>query len=659
LSRDPIPTEAPGSGGEITMRLTRRIWRLVPRLSGVVLLALVLVLLTGGAAALVLKAPWDGRRARRLLPNRACQVKQFALYDAQGRRHSTEEWRGRKGVVLFFLEPDCPVVNDYAAAMERLSDRYSVQGIVFYGVYSRGSVSAEVAARHAAEAGLSFPVLLDPAQVVAGEAGVRRTPEAALLAPDGQVLYGGRIDARYEPGNAGRSPAGPGDLEAALAAVAHDEMPLVTETRAYGCPLPKPGSVADPSGKRLSRPPSDEEITYTRDVAPILWKNCVMCHRPGQVGPFSLLTYRDAAKRADFLREITASRRMPPWKARPGYGVFLDNLRLSDRELAILARWAEAGAPEGDQADLPRPPQFADGWQLGQPDYVFKVAEPLAIPASGDDVFRSFVIPLPLERDQQVVAFEFRPGNRRVVHHAKLFVVPAGSAQARDLADPGPGFASTGSADLGVPAIWEWTPGTIPRHWPPGVGKRLISGSDLVLFVHYHPSGKPESDQSSIGVYVSKTPLERFIAGIPMGTSHIDIPAGARRHVVTVKTTLPADAHALTLMPHGHLLLREMTLTATRPDGTIERLLWIDDWDFNWQGQYHFAKPVALPRGTELELVGIYDNSADNPRNPSSPPRRVRFGPASTDEMIGCHIQALPDRPQDYTVFRKKWPQGF
>ncbi len=641
------------------MRLTRRIWRLVPRLSGVVLLALVLVLLTGGAAALVLKAPWDGRRARRLLPNRACQVKQFALYDAQGRRHSTEEWRGRKGVVLFFLEPDCPVVNDYAAAMERLSDRYSVQGIVFYGVYSRGSVSAEVAARHAAEAGLSFPVLLDPAQVVAGEAGVRRTPEAALLAPDGQVLYGGRIDARYEPGNAGRSPAGPGDLEAALAAVAHDEMPLVTETRAYGCPLPKPGSVADPSGKRLSRPPSDEEITYTRDVAPILWKNCVMCHRPGQVGPFSLLTYRDAAKRADFLREITASRRMPPWKARPGYGVFLDNLRLSDRELAILARWAEAGAPEGDQADLPRPPQFADGWQLGQPDYVFKVAEPLAIPASGDDVFRSFVIPLPLERDQQVVAFEFRPGNRRVVHHAKLFVVPAGSAQARDLADPGPGFASTGSADLGVPAIWEWTPGTIPRHWPPGVGKRLISGSDLVLFVHYHPSGKPESDQSSIGVYVSKTPLERFIAGIPMGTSHIDIPAGARRHVVTVKTTLPADAHALTLMPHGHLLLREMTLTATRPDGTIERLLWIDDWDFNWQGQYHFAKPVALPRGTELELVGIYDNSADNPRNPSSPPRRVRFGPASTDEMIGCHIQALPDRPQDYTVFRKKWPQGF
>ena len=254
MSRDPIRTEAPGSGGDTTMRLTPRVRRLIPRLGGAVLLALVLVLLTGGAAALVLKAPWDGRRSRMLLPNRACQVKQFALRDAQGRLHTTEEWRGRKGVVLFFLEPDCPVVNDYAPEMRRLAERYGAQGIVFYGVHSRGSVSAEAAARHAAETGLSFPVLLDPAQVVAGEAGVRRTPEAVLLAPDGQVLYGGRIDARYEPGDAGRSPAGPGDLEAALAAVANDEMPLVTETKAYGCPLPKARSAADSCRKTAPDP---------------------------------------------------------------------------------------------------------------------------------------------------------------------------------------------------------------------------------------------------------------------------------------------------------------------------------------------------------------------------------------------------------------------
>ncbi len=630
------------------MRFTPRASWLVPRLGGAAVAALVLVL-TGGAAALVLKAPWDGRRPRMLLPNRACHVKQFGLRDVQGRLHTFEEWRGRKGVVLFFLEPDCPVVNDYTPEMRRLAERYAPLGIAFYGVHSRSGVSALVAARHASAFGLSFPILLDPAQVVAGEAGAKRTPEAVLLASDGQVLYGGRIDARFEPGDPRRPPARPGDLEAALMAVAADEMPLVTETKAYGCPLARADAAAELG---------DEEITYSRHVAPILVKNCVICHRPGEVGPFSLLTYRDAAKRADFIREITASRRMPPWKARPGSGVFLDNHRLTDRELAILARWAETGAPEGDAADLPPAPRFTDGWQLGEPDYVFQVAEPFPIPASGDDVFRSFVIPMPLDRDQQVVAFEFRPSNRRVVHHSKLFVVPEGTVQARDAADPGPGFASTGSADLGQPAIWEWTPGTVPRRPPPGVGKRLKSGSDLVLFVHYHPSGKPETDQSSIGVFLSKAPLTRFITGIPMGTSEIDIPAGAPRHRVACKTTLPADAHAYILMPHAHFLLRELTLTATRPGGTVERLLWIDDWDFNWQGQYHFAKPVALPRGTELELVGFYDNSAGNPRNPSSPPRRVRFGPASTDEMIGCHIQVLPDRPQDYTVFRKKWPQG-
>jgi hypothetical protein len=634
------------------MRFTRgtrtRWW--IRGLCGALLIALVLVL-AGGAAALLGKAPWDGRRPRMLLPNRGCQVKQFALYDVQGRLHTALEWRDRKGAVLFFLEPDCPVVAGYASEMRRLAERYGARGIVFYGVHSRSDVSAETAARHAARLRLDFPILLDPAQVVAGEAGARRTPEAVLLAPDGQVLYGGQIDARYEPPDPRRpAPAQQGGLEAALAAVARGEMPVITETRAYGCPLPR----------REAEAPDlpDEEITYTRHVAPILAQNCVVCHRPGEVGPFSLLTYRDAARRADFLREITASRRMPPWKAHAGSGVFLDTLRLNDRELAILARWAEAGAPEGNPADLAPPPRFTDGWQLGQPDYVFRIAEPFAIPADGGDVFRSFVLPLPLDDDQQVVAFEFRPGNRRVVHHAKLFLVPEGSVQARDAADPGPGFASTGSADLGQPAIWEWTPGTIPRRWPPGVGKRLKAGSDLILFVHYHPSGKPETDQSSVGVFLSKTPLSRFITGIPMGTSQIDIPPGARRHPVVVRTTLPADAHAYTLMPHGHLLLRELTLTATRPDGTSQRLLWIDDWDFNWQGQYHFAKPVRLPRGTELELVGVYDNSRANPRNPNVPPRRVRFGPASTDEMLGCHIQVIPDRPQDYTAFRKKWPQG-
>ncbi len=589
-----------------------------------------------------------------LLPCRSGQVKRFDLLDTRGVRHSVAEWtRGgtsqTQGIVLFFLAPDCPASDAEIPHVRQLAAQYQKRGILFYAVHAWPGVRREAAARHAEDHGLDFPVVLDPTQTLARTAGVERVPEAVLLATDGQILYGGRLNG----------------LDPALEAVVHDEMPVITNTVSRGCPLPLP-SVSDLAGDggelgegSIARAPS-----YCRDVAPILWKNCVICHRPGEVGPFSLLTYRDAAKRAGFLAEITDSGRMPPWKAHLGAGVFLDTLRLDDRERTTLRQWAEAGAPEGDLSDLPESPKFVDGWQIGRPDYAYTVAEPFPIPADGPDLYRSYVIPLPLERDQQIVGFEFRPGNRRVVHHAKLFVVPpgskldSGSLRDRDAADPGPGFASSGSADLGQPAIWEWTPGTIPRPFPEGAGKRIKSGSEVVLFIHYHPTGKPESDRSTIGIFLNQRPIQRWITGIPMGTTDIDIPAGAKRHRVVVRATLPADAHAFTLMPHAHLLLREMTLTVTRPDGGTQRLLWIDDWDLNWQGQYHFVRPVPLPKGTVIELVGIYDNSADNPRNPNSPPRRVRFGPASTDEMIGCHIQVIPDRVEDFRLFRKKWPQG-
>jgi hypothetical protein len=461
---------------------------------------------------------------------------------------------------------------------------------------------------------------------------VRATPAAAVLDPEGRVLYGGRIDDR---------------LEEALAAVLAGEMPAVTATEAPGTPLPMP---------RLPSP--GEEITFARHIAPILWRNCAGCHRPGEVAPFALLSYRDAAKRAEFLREVTTARTMPPWRAVPGFGIFRDALHLTDRELALISAWADAGAPEGDPADLPPPPRFPDGWQLGAPDLVYTMPGEVAIPASGEELYRSFAIPLPADREHLVSAFEFRPGNRRVVHHAKLFVDESGESRRRDEAELGPGFASVGSADLGRSAIWEWTPGTSPHTLPEGVARVLKPGSDLVLFVHYHPTGKPEVDRSSFGIMLSRTPPTRLVAGIPMGTSQIDIPPGASRHRVTVTAVLPADAHAHVVMPHAHYLLREMTLRATRPDGIVQYLLRIEDWDLNWQGQFSFARPVALSEGTRLDLVAYYDNSADNPRNPSSPPRRVVFGPASTDEMLGCHVLVTPDRPEDYPTFRARWPTG-
>lgn len=400
-------------------------------------------------------------------------------------------------------------------------------------------------------------------------------------------------------------------------------------------------------------------VTYAKDVAPILWAKCAGCHRPGEVGPFSLLTYRDAARRADFVREVTESGRMPPWKPLPGFGRFEDDDRLTPRERAVLARWADDGAPEGAPADLPSRPTFPDGWQLGTPDLIVELPEPYAVHAGPEDVYRAFVLPRPAGGDREVVAFEFRPGNRRVVHHSKLFLDPTDASRSRDAADPGPGFASVGAADLGQPAIFEWTPGTVPKPFPPGVGQVLPAGSDLVLFVHYHPDGRPEVDRSRVGLYLAKSPLQHHLAGVPLGTSKIDIPAGASRFEVKAGTALPAAVRVFGLLPHGHFLLRDVRLRAVLPDGTVERLLWIDDWDFDWQGQYRLATPLLLPAGTRLDLVGTYDNSAANPRNPNAPPRRVLFGPASTDEMLGCHLQVLPEDAAGAEALRMRYKSGF
>ena len=273
--------------------------------------------------------------------------------------------------------------------------------------------------------------------------------------------------------------------------------------------------------------------TYNKDIAPILWKNCAGCHRPGEIGPFSLLTYKDAAKRSSFLEEITASRKMPPWKPEPGFGSFHDERRLTDKEIRLIADWVDAGAPEGDVKDLQPKPSFVEGWQLGKPDLVLKASEPVSVPASGRDMYRCLVIPIPIDSDRTVAAVEFRPGNRRVVHHALLYLDSKGAARKMDEADPGPGYASFGGPGiLPTGGLGGWAPGSMPRFLPDGVGKFLRKGSDLVLQIHYHPDGKPETDQSVVGVYFTPKPARRIVGGIAVRTRNLDIPPGEKHYQV-------------------------------------------------------------------------------------------------------------------------------
>jgi hypothetical protein len=393
--------------------------------------------------------------------------------------------------------------------------------------------------------------------------------------------------------------------------------------------------------------------TFNRDVAPILYNNCSNCHRPGEVAPFALLTYDDAAKRAKQIAAVTQARFMPPWKAEPGYGHFLNERRLTDQQIAIIREWATNGAPEGDASQKPAVPKFSNGWQAGEPDQVVAMAQPFSLPAEGPDVFRCFVIPLNAKEDEYVSMVEFRPGNHRVVHHSILFMDNTGQARKREKV-PGQGYDCVGGPGLAISGgLGGWAPGASPTKLDDGISQIIPKGSDLVMQLHYHLSGKAEEDRSQVGITFSKTPPVRGLSLLTVGNASIDIPAGESQYVVNASATLPMDSEVIGVFPHAHYLCKDMKVDAKLPDGTVKPLIWIKDWDFNWQGSYRYETPLKLPKGTEIAMVYTYDNSASNPRNPSNPPREVRFGEQTTNEMAFTFVQVTVDSPALVADFQR------
>jgi hypothetical protein len=383
--------------------------------------------------------------------------------------------------------------------------------------------------------------------------------------------------------------------------------------------------------------------TFSHDVAPLLYRECAACHRPAGVAPFSLLAYQDAAKRAQLIATVTAKRYMPPWL--PDAPRFAHERRLSDAEIQTLARWAANGAPQGNAAETPPAPRFAEGWQLGRPDLEVEMRAPFEVAAEGADLYRCFVVPSGAAADHWVRALDIRPGNARVVHHVLLFQDTTGTARKRDTGSGYPCFGTPGF--LPARGLGGWTPGALPYVRPEGAPELLHAHSDLVLQVHYHPTGKPETDRTRLALYFTDRKPELRVMDIPLGSSRIDIPAGMRGFKATDHFTLPVDVSVLAIDPHAHYVCREMTARAILPDGSERILLHITDWNFNWQQQYTFAQPLRLPEGTRLEMEFTYDNSAANPRNPNHPPKRVVFGPSSTDEMAGLHIEVSPADEDD------------
>ncbi|HEY1949597.1 MAG TPA: hypothetical protein VGG97_21485 [Bryobacteraceae bacterium] len=398
--------------------------------------------------------------------------------------------------------------------------------------------------------------------------------------------------------------------------------------------------------------------TFNKDIAPILYQNCATCHRPGEVAPFSLLTYRDAAKRASLIATVTAKHYMPPWKAEPGYQHFEDERRLTDSQIRIISEWARNGAPEGDPQQKPVPPQFAGGWQAGKPSAVLSMPQPFHVAADGRDVFQCFVVPLNFAEDRYVKSVEFHPGNPGIVHHALFFLDTSGEARKLDAATPEPGYSCFGGPQI-APAggLGGWAPGAFPRPLPSGVAQTVKKGADLVIQIHYHPSGKPEIDQSSIGLTFGDQP-QKGLANMLVGTRQIDLAPGDAHQEVTDWASVPEDVDLIGITPHAHLLCKEMKVDARLPGGKTEPLIWIRDWDFNWQGQYRYATPVHLPKGTRIEMRYVYDNSNANPHNPSNPPKRVTFGEQTTDEMALLFLQVVLPRPEDVPQFRREFILG-
>jgi Flp pilus assembly protein TadD/mono/diheme cytochrome c family protein len=417
-----------------------------------------------------------------------------------------------------------------------------------------------------------------------------------------------------------------------------------------------------------------QNVTFARDIAPILNQHCVSCHRPGESAPFSLLTYEDAKKRATQIVKVTQSRFMPPWLPEQGHGDFAGANRLTDAQIMQIATWAAQGARFGSASDLPPQPRFTSGWQLGQPDLIVEAKQAFSLPASGSDVYWNFVIPAPVDRMRYVRAIEVRPGDKRLVHHAAVVVDRSHWGREQETS-PGAGFPGMELANRR--SIFDpddghflfWKPGGAPFVEPDGLAWRLEPGDDLVLNTHLRPSGKPEQVRPSIGLYFTDKPQTKFPMLLQLERDGaLNIPAGSRDFLVSDDFKLPLDADVLAVYPHAHYLGRLLEGYATLPDGTRKWLVRIPNWDQNWQTVYRYREPVFLPKGTTISMRFHYDNSAANIRNPNQPPKRVQAGNRATDEMGHLWLQILPrgsgDRrlELDEAVMRhrlEKYPNDF
>ena len=590
------------------------------------------------------------------------RIEKLPCLDSSGQPFSWDSVNSAKAVAIVFFCFDCPVSNNSITALRDLAKQYADQGLAVIGIVPE-NVTPPQLQQWSKEYHLNFPLFSDPKLLAVDALKATTTPEAFVLDGQRRLRYRGRIDDAYSARLKRNSTIQSHDLKAAVTAVlAGNDVPKPI-TVAVGCPI-GPREIVAKVG-------ANPHITFHKAVAPILQKHCQECHRPGQVGPFPLLSYAQAVRWAEDIRAYTESREMPPWK--PAHGLpFQNDRRMSDAEIATIAAWVDAGCPEGNPADAPPPRTFPEGWKNGPPDLILTVDDDFHLGATGADVFRCFVLPTGLTEDKLVVGYEVQPGNPRVVHHTLNFWDRTGKARelaeverkrAASLKEPpkdfGPGYSSAmgigflpmASNDRpGVPPIGSiggWAPGQQPVQLPDGHAWLLPRGADLVIQTHYHRTGKPETDRLRIGLYFAKKPVVSdwqtiVVAGIRPSLFRPAIPAGASDHPIRGSVWLLTDATIHNVMPHMHLLGKSVRLTLTPPNQTPITLVDIPRWDYNWQETYWFREPLQVPAGTRIDIEAVYDNSLANPNNPFNPPKNIYFGEQTTNEMLYGFLGVTP-----------------
>jgi len=549
------------------------------------------------------------------------KIPDFKLPDNHNGQVNLGDFQDKKFVVVVFIGTECPINNAYMPRLVELDRQYGPHGMQLLAISSNQQDDLRRVADHAHKYELTFPVLKDEDNRVADLFGARRTPEAFLLDAERIIRYQGRIDDQYGIDIKRPKPTRR-DLVEAMEELLSGRTVSQATTPVAGCLI-----------ARVSRSKSEGQVTYSRHVAAILQKNCQECHRPGQIGPFALLTYDDAVAWSGTIREVVEERRMPPWYADPRYGHFANDRRLTTEDRKTLLQWLDNGTPKGEDKNLPAPLRFESDWKIGTPDLILQMPEEFPVPATAPKngiEYQFITVKTNFKEDRWVVRAESKPGAPEVVHHIVMFVV-----------EPGREFIpKLGNA----PVLCGTAPGDMPLILPPGMAKKIPAGSDLIFQMHYTPNGKAQNDRSSVGLIFSKEPPQRRVQTWPIHNPAFRIPPGADNYELEASFKFKEDGYLMNFMPHMHLRGKDFLYEAIYPDGKKETLLSVPRFNFGWQSVYRLAKPLPIPKGTTIHCVAHFDNSAKNPNNPD-PTQSVYWGDQTWEEMMIGWIDFYYDCP--------------